>query len=60
MHIFSHMIDADLKNEDRNPSDDRVPKIVGHDHQANTNEGGEFLDDAIRLADQPFYAPDNT
>ena len=44
----------ELINDETSSSEDNVPEIVQYDHEINTNEGSEFLDDAIRMTDQPL------
>jgi hypothetical protein len=39
----------------RRPSKERIPEsITPHHHEVNITDGGEFLDDAIRMKDQPI------
>ena len=37
-----------------NPDDEPEILIALHEHEHNTNEGSEFLDDALRMREQPF------
>lgn len=49
MHLFfSH---HEVKVHEGEPAQQT---IVVHEHPHNTNEGSEFLDDAIRIKDQPL------
>ena len=41
-------------NDERSSSEDGVPEIIQYQHEVNTSEGSEFLDDAIRMIDQPL------
>ena len=36
------------------PSEEIPEPLYTCEHEVNTNDGGEFLDDAIRMKDQPF------
>lgn len=59
MNIFMYMMQINLRNEDRIPSNTSLAQVAQYDPETNTSEGGEFLDDAIRIVDQPFYDLDN-
>jgi hypothetical protein len=37
-----------------NPDDEPETLIALHEHEHNTNEGSEFLDDALRMREQPL------
>ena len=51
MNIFLHMIEMEFSSENVVPPIHHIPEIVRYDHEKNTSEGSEFLDDAIRMAD---------
>lgn len=36
------------------PSEEVQESIYSHQHEINITDGGEFLDDGIRMKDQPF------
>ena len=42
------------QNHDDKPSEEIHEIIPEYEDEINTTEGGEFLDDAIRMKDQPF------
>ena len=45
MHFsFIHPFKLDLRSEE-------PPTVVVHAHESNTSEGGEFLNDALRMED---------
>ena len=46
--------DTDSTEQDPNQSAKQLRGIIAPVHEKNTTEGGEFLDDAIRIKDQPF------
>lgn len=55
MHLFFlyHPVN-NLKNE---PGEHTLVRL--HDHEHSTNEGSEFLDDAIRTEDEPVDIEEN-
>jgi hypothetical protein len=50
MNIFLHMID--FRQDGQSEQVTQPHEVVQYGHQYNTNEGSEFLDDAIRIHDQ--------
>ena len=50
MNIFLHMIDPGQDGQSEQVT--QPHEVVQYEHQHNTNEGSEFLDDAIRMHDQ--------
>lgn len=39
---------------------DKQTQVLPHEPQHNTNEGSEFMDDALRMKDQPYmYTEDS-
>ena len=46
--------DTDPTRKDLNPSAEQPREIITSVHEINTTQGSEFLDDAIRVKDQPF------
>ncbi len=50
MNLF--FLDPQLKNGEDEPGKHTLVSFLEHQH--NTNEGSEFLDDAIRTEDQPL------
>ena len=46
--------DKDSTRKDPNPSAEQPREIITSVHDINTTQGSEFLDDAIRVKDQPF------
>ena len=36
------------------PSEEIPDPLYTYEHEVNINDGGEFLDDAIRMKDQPY------
>ena len=50
MNIFLHMIDPGQDGQDESAS--QPHEVVQYEHQHDTNEGSEFLDDAIRMHEQ--------
>lgn len=56
-------IDPSLKNDPRNPQHlpEEIQENISHyHHEANSMEGSEFMDDAIRMHDQPLGEPPST
>lgn len=49
-------IPSSLKEDPGNtkPSEEVQESIYPHQHEINITDGGEFLDDGIRMTDQPF------
>lgn len=45
---------TDPTNKDPDQSAEQQRLIITPVHEKNTTEGSEFLDDAIRIKDQPF------
>lgn len=58
MNIFLHMIEKSSSTEDVNTQTHHEPEIVTYAHDENTSEGSEFLDDAIRMTEQPLQGLD--
>lgn len=50
MNIFLHMIDP--RHDGQSEQLTQSHEVVQYEHQHNTTEGSEFLDDAIRMHDQ--------
>ena len=50
------MVETEFSSEILVPPIHHTPEIVWYDHEKNTSEGSEFLNDAIRMAD---LFPDN-
>ena len=44
----------------QNPEDEPVPLVAVPEHEHNTSEGSEFLDDALRMKEQPFMYVEKT
>ena len=42
------------------PAGDKDTLVPLHEQEHNTSEGGEFLDDAIRMDDEPSIAPEKS
>ena len=42
------------------PSEEIPEPLYTYEHDVNTNDGSEFLDDAIRMKDQPFEETNTT
>ena len=40
-----------IVNESSDGTEDQPPAVVIHEHFENTNEGSEFIDDALRMED---------
>ena len=45
------------KPGDNMPSEEIQENIYPNQHETNIADGGEFLDDGIRMKDQPFEEP---
>ena len=43
-----------------NPEDEPVTLVAVHEHEHNTSDGSEFLDDALRMKEQPFMYVEKT
>ena len=52
--------DMDPTRKDLNPSSEQPREIITSVHEINTTQGSEFLDDAIRVKDQPFKYNETT
>ena len=46
--------DTDSTRKDPDQSAEQPREIITSVHETNTSQGSEFLDDAIRIKDQPF------
>lgn len=52
MNIFFHLLHPGATSPD-GPIEPQAPEVILPYHNENTSEGGEFLDDAIRMEDVP-------
>lgn len=55
MHLFFFHHQAKHQEDDQNKH-----AVVVDEHPHNTNEGSEFLDDAIRIKEQPLMYTEET
>jgi hypothetical protein len=53
MNIFFHLLHPGETPLPAGHTAPQVPEVILPYHQENTSEGGEFLDDAIRMEDMP-------
>lgn len=54
MNLFMHLIHNDgVSNDPHHQTEDANPE-KHHHHEDHSFEGSEFLDDAIRMTDQPL------
>ncbi|MGF6849663.1 hypothetical protein QFZ51_004898 [Chitinophaga sp. W3I9] len=53
MNIFSHLLHPGTTPTPDGRTEPKEPEVILPYHNENTAEGGEFLDDAIRMEDVP-------
>jgi hypothetical protein len=46
-----------LQKQDPGSPQKNKEEVIPYEHEANIADGGEFLDDGIRMKDQPFGVP---